>query len=55
MYGQGISYEGDVLDLAVSGDIVEKQEHGIRLRIQRLGKVEKTLKPILKKILKYWI
>ena len=24
MYGQGISYEGDVLDLAVSGDIVEK-------------------------------
>ena len=24
MYGQGISYEGDVLDLAVTGDIVEK-------------------------------
>ena len=24
MYGQGISYEGDLLDLAVSGDIVEK-------------------------------
>ena len=24
MYGQGISYEGDLLDLAVLGDIVEK-------------------------------
>ena len=24
MYGQGISYEGDILDLAVTGDIVEK-------------------------------
>ena len=24
MYGQGISYEGDILDLAVAGDIVEK-------------------------------
>ena len=24
MYGQGISSEGDILDLAVTGDIVEK-------------------------------
>ena len=24
MYGQGISYEGDILDIAVAGDIVEK-------------------------------
>jgi len=24
MYGQGISYEGDILDLAVTGDIIEK-------------------------------
>ena len=24
MYGEGISYEGDILDLAVAGDIVEK-------------------------------
>ena len=24
MYGQGISYEGDILDLAVKGDIIEK-------------------------------
>jgi recombination protein RecA len=24
MYGQGISYEGDILDLAVSGSIIEK-------------------------------
>ena len=24
MYGKGISYEGDVLDLAVKGNIIEK-------------------------------
>ena len=33
MYGKGISYEGDILDLAVTGNIVEKLVHGILLRI----------------------
>ena len=42
MYGKGISYEGDLLDIAVSGDIVEKP---IRLRF---------FKPISLSSIKVW-
>lgn len=28
MYGEGISREGELLDLAVKAEVVQKQEHG---------------------------
>lgn len=41
VYGQGISKEGNILDMAVNLDIVEKQVHGLAITERELDKVEK--------------
>ena len=50
MYGEGISKEGDVLDLASNIDIVNKSGAWYSYGDIRLGKVEKMLKYSLKKM-----
>ena len=64
MYGQGISYEGDVLDLAVSGDIVEKTGAWYSYDDMKIGQGrensktylsenEKVLESITKKVMSF--
>tara|TARA_Y100000768_G_C23926867_1_gene657994 strand:+ start:270 stop:1292 length:1023 start_codon:yes stop_codon:yes gene_type:complete len=48
MYGQGISYEGDVLDLAVSGDIVEKTGAWYSFEDMKIGQGRENSKTYLK-------
>ena len=48
MYGQGISYEGDVLDLAVSGDIVEKTGAWYSFEDTKIGQGRENSKTYLK-------
>jgi len=47
MYGQGISYEGDVLDLAVSGDIVEKTGAWYSFDDMKIGQGRENAKTFL--------
>ena len=42
MYGLGISFEGDLLDLAIKGDVIEKLVHGFLMMVKKLVKVEKV-------------
>ena len=64
MYGQGISFEGDVLDLAVSGDIVEKTGAWYSFDDMKIGQGrensktylsenEKVLESITKKVMSF--
>ncbi len=48
MYGQGISYEGDLLDLAVDADIVEKAGSWYSYGEERLGQGRENSKEFLK-------
>ena len=48
MYGQGISYEGDVLDLAVSGNIVEKTGAWFSYGDMKIGQGRENSKQFLK-------
>ncbi len=47
MYGQGISYEGDLLDLAVDADIVEKAGSWYSYGDERLGQGRENAKQFL--------
>ena len=64
MYGQGISFEGDVLDLAVSGDIVEKTGAWYSFDDMKIGQGrensktylsenEKVLESVTKKVMSF--
>jgi len=48
MYGKGISYEGDLLDLAVSGDIVEKTGAWYSFEDSKIGQGRENAKTYLK-------
>ena len=48
MYGQGISYEGDLLDLAVDADIVEKAGSWYSYGEERLGQGRENSKQFLR-------
>lgn len=48
MYGQGISYEGDLLDLAVDADIVEKAGSWYSFGEERLGQGRENSKQFLR-------
>ena len=48
MYGKGISYEGDLLDLAVSGDIVEKTGAWYSYEDVKIGQGRENVKTYLK-------
>ena len=48
MYGQGISYEGDVLDLAVSGDIIEKTGAWYSFEDTKIGQGRENSKTYLR-------
>jgi recombination protein RecA len=48
MYGLGISHEGDLLDLAVSHNIVEKSGAWFSFRGERLGQGRENVKNLLK-------
>ena len=46
MFGKGISKEGDILDLAVKENIVEKAVHGLHTAVPRLvrdGKMQNSI------------
>ena len=47
MYGQGISYEGDLLDLAVEADIIEKAGSWYSYGDERLGQGRENAKQFL--------
>tara|TARA_B110000438_G_scaffold183405_1_gene175219 strand:- start:2608 stop:3630 length:1023 start_codon:yes stop_codon:yes gene_type:complete len=47
MYGQGISFEGDILDLAVSGDIVEKTGAWYSYEDMKIGQGRENAKSYL--------
>ena len=47
MYGQGISYEGDILDLAVSGEIVEKMGAWYSYEDMKIGQGRENAKSYL--------
>ena len=47
MYGQGISYEGDILDLAVTGDIVEKTGAWYSYHDMKIGQGRENSKTFL--------
>ena len=47
MYGQGISYEGDILDLAVTGDIVEKTGAWYSFEDLKIGQGRENAKTFL--------
>ena len=47
MYGQGISYEGDILDLAVTGDIVEKTGAWYSFEDLKIGQGRENAKSFL--------
>ena len=48
MYGKGISYEGDLLDIAVSGDIVEKTGAWYSFEDVKIGQGRENVKTYLK-------
>jgi recombination protein RecA len=48
MYGEGISREGDLLDLAVNNNIVEKSGAWFSYRGERLGQGRDNVKNMLK-------
>ena len=48
MYGQGISYEGDILDLAVSGSIIEKTGAWFSYGDMKIGQGRENSKQFLK-------
>ena len=48
MYGQGISYIGDVLDLAVTGDIVQKMGAWYAYKDAKIGQGRENTKAFLK-------
>ena len=48
MYGKGISYEGDILDLAVTGDIVEKTGAWYSFEDMKIGQGRENAKSFLK-------
>ena len=48
MYGQGISYIGDVLDLAVTGDIVQKMGAWYAYKDEKIGQGRENTKTFLK-------
>ena len=52
MYGQGISKEGELIDLGVENDIVDKSGAWYSYNGERMGQGKKMLKHILKKTLK---
>jgi len=47
MYGQGISYIGDVLDLAVTGDIVQKMGPWYSYKDEKIGQGRENTKAFL--------
>jgi len=47
MFGQGISYEGDILDLAVTGDIVEKTGAWYSFEDLKIGQGRENAKTFL--------
>ena len=47
MFGHGISYEGDILDLAVTGDIVEKTGAWYSFEDQKIGQGRENAKTFL--------
>ena len=50
MYGQGISKEGELIDLGVENDIVDKSGAWYSYNGDRMGQGKKTSKIILRKI-----
>jgi len=48
IYGKGISYEGEVLDLATNLDIVEKSGSWFSYNGERLGQGRETVKELLR-------
>lgn len=52
MYGQGISKEGEVIDLGVENDIVDKSGAWYSYNGDRMGQGKENVKHISKKILK---
>ena len=48
MYGEGISREGDLLDLAVNNNIVEKSGAWFSFKGERLGQGRDNVKNMLK-------
>ncbi len=48
MYGEGISREGDLLDLAVNQNVVEKSGSWFSYKGERLGQGRETVKTLLK-------
>jgi recombination protein RecA len=48
MYGQGISFEGDILDLAVSGNIIEKTGSWFSYDDMKIGQGRENSKQFLK-------
>ena len=52
MYGQGISKEGELIDLGVENDIVDKSGAWYSYNGDRMGQGKENVKYTLKKILK---
>jgi recombination protein RecA len=48
MYGEGISHEGDLLDLAVNGNLVEKSGSWFSYKGERIGQGRENAKTFLK-------
>ena len=48
MYGKGISYEGDILDLAVTGNIVEKTGAWYSFEDMKIGQGRENAKSFLR-------
>ncbi len=48
MYGEGISKEGDLIDLAAARDIVEKSGSWFSYKGERLGQGRENVKNMLK-------
>ena len=48
MYGEGISREGDLLDLAVNNNVVEKSGAWFSYKGERLGQGRENVKNLLK-------
>ncbi len=49
IYGKGISYEGEVLDMATNLDVVEKSGSWFSYNGERLGQGRETVKEVLRK------
>ena len=47
MYGKGISYEGDLLDLALKADVVEKTGSWFSYQDQKIGQGRERVKNLL--------